>query len=98
MDEALATVAIDLGGRPYVSWHAEMPSPRIGGFDSELVEEFWRGVSQHARLNLHVIVHYGRNSHHVSEAIFKATARALRDAVTIDPRARGAIPSTKGTL
>ena len=97
MEETLATVAWDLGGRYYLVFQATMPSPRIGDFDSELVEDFWQAVAAHALGNLHVLVHYGRNTHHISEAIFKAAARALRMAVEIDPRMPG-IPSTKGTL
>jgi imidazoleglycerol-phosphate dehydratase len=97
MDETLATVAVDLGGRPYVVWKAEIPTEKIGSFDSQLVEEFWRAVAMNAHMNLHVIVHYGGNSHHIAESIFKATARAISAAVQIDPRVRG-IPSTKGTL
>jgi imidazoleglycerol-phosphate dehydratase len=97
MDETLVTVAVDLGGRPYFHWQVEMPSNRVGAFDSELIEEFWRALALHARMNLHVILHHGRNTHHVAEAIFKGAARALRTALAIDPRQLG-IPSTKGTL
>jgi imidazoleglycerol-phosphate dehydratase len=97
MDEALATVAVDLGGRAVFAFSADFPSARIGDFDSELVEEFWRAFAANALCNLHVLVHYGRNSHHISEAIFKTTARALRMAVEADPRMTG-VPSTKGTL
>jgi imidazoleglycerol-phosphate dehydratase len=97
MDETLVTSAIDLGGRPYWVWNVPMPTSRIGEFDSELVADFWHAVSTQGRMNLHVLLHHGRNAHHVSEAVFKATARALRDAVELDPRSPG-IPSTKGTL
>jgi imidazoleglycerol-phosphate dehydratase len=97
MDEALVTCAIDLGGRAYFAWHAPMPSPRVGDFDSELVAEFWRAVANQGRLNLHVLLHSGTNTHHVSEAIFKGLARSLRDACTRDPRVEG-VPSTKGAL
>ena len=83
-------------GRHFV-FQAEFPTPKIGEFDSELVEDFWQAVSANALCNLHVLVHYGRNSHHIAEAIFKATARALRMAVAPDPRMTG-VPSTKGTL
>ncbi len=76
---------------------AAMPSPRIGDFDSELVADFWQAVCAQSRMSLHLILHHGRNSHHISEAIFKATARALREAVELDPRSTG-VPSTKGTL
>lgn len=97
MEETLATVAIDLSGRYFLVFQAEFPSDKIGQFDSELVEDFWQAVAANCLCNLHVIVHYGRNSHHVSEAIFKAAARALRMAVELDPRTTG-VPSTKGTL
>ena len=97
MDETLVTCAVDLGGRPYWAWQAPMPSPKIGDFDSELVADFWQAVAFNGRMNLHVLLHYGRNTHHVSEAIFKGLARSLRDAVEVDPRGSG-VPSTKGTL
>ncbi len=97
MDETLATCAVDLGGRPFFVWNASMPSPKIGTFDSELVVDFWHAVSTQARMNLHVLVHYGRNTHHISEAIFKGLAHALREATEPDPRSTD-IPSTKGVL
>jgi imidazoleglycerol-phosphate dehydratase len=97
MEETLATAALDLSGRYYLVFRADFPSARIGDFDSELVEDFWQAVAANALCNLHILVHYGRNSHHISEAIFKATARALRMAVEHDPRSPG-VPSTKGTL
>ncbi len=97
MEETLVTSAVDLGGRAFVCLKADFPSPKIGQFDTELVADFWQAVAAHALCNLHVIVHYGRNSHHMAEAIFKATARALRMAVAPDPQIKG-IPSTKGTL
>jgi len=97
MEETLVSAAVDLGGRPYLVFQAEFPSPKIGQFDSELVADFWQAVVNNARCNLHVIVHHGRNSHHIAEGIFKAVARALRMAVEPDPRITG-IPSTKGTL
>ena len=97
MEETLATVAVDLSGRYYLVFEADFPSAKIGQFDSELVEDFWQATAANCLCNLHVIVHHGRNSHHVSEAIFKAAARALRMAVEIDPRTTG-VPSTKGTL
>jgi imidazoleglycerol-phosphate dehydratase len=97
MDETLATCALDLGGRPYFVFEAEFPTAKIGEFDSELVADFWHAVTTNALCNLHIRVHYGRNSHHIAEGIFKATARALRAAVEPDPRLRG-VPSTKGTL
>ena len=97
MDETLATVALDLSGRHYLHFGAEFPSPKIGDFDSELVEEFWRAFSGNALCNLHVVLHHGKNSHHIAEAIFKATGRSLRMAVEADPRMTG-VPSTKGAL
>jgi imidazoleglycerol-phosphate dehydratase len=97
MEETLVTTALDLGGRSFLVFKAEFPSHRIGEFESELVGEFWQAFAANAMCNLHIIVHHGRNSHHIAEAIFKATARALRNAVETDPRVRG-IPSTKGTL
>jgi imidazoleglycerol-phosphate dehydratase len=97
MDEALVTTAIDLSGRAYWVWNVAMPAPKIGTFDSELVAAFWQAVSSHARMNLHVNLHYGRNTHHVAEAVFKSAARALRAAAEHDPRCTG-VPSTKGSL
>ncbi len=97
MEETLATTAIDLSGRYAMVFQAAFPSSKIGDFDSELVEDFWQAAAANALMNLHVLVHYGRNGHHISEAIFKCTARALRMAVESDPRASG-VPSTKGTL
>jgi len=97
MDETLVSCAVDLGGRPYWAWTAPMPTPRVGDFDSELGADFWHAVSVHGRMNLHVLLHYGRNTHHVCEAIFKGLARALRMACEHDPRVEG-VPSTKGTL
>ncbi len=97
MDEVLVTCAVDLGGRPYFSWNAAMPAAKIGTFDSELVADFWHSVCTHGRMNLHVLLHQGRNTHHISEAIFKGLARALRDAAEPDPRSSG-VPSTKGVL
>jgi len=97
MDETLVTCAVDLGGRPYWAWNAPMPSPRVGEFDTELVADFWQAFTTNGRLNLHVLAHYGRNAHHLSEAIFKGLARALRSASEFDPRAAG-VPSTKGVL
>jgi imidazoleglycerol-phosphate dehydratase len=97
MDEALATCAIDISGRPFVAWHAELPSGAIGDFDHELAEEFFRAVANSAKLTLHLRVEAGTNAHHMIEAAFKAFARALRQAVAIDPTETG-VPSTKGTL
>jgi imidazoleglycerol-phosphate dehydratase len=97
MDETLVTCAVDLGGRPFWVWNASMPSPKIGTFDSELVADFWHAVTSHGRMNLHVLLHYGRNTHHISEAIFKGLARAIRAAAEADPRTTD-VPSTKGVL
>ena len=97
MEETLATTAIDLSGRYYLVFDAKFPGSKIGDFDSELVEDFWQATAANALCNLHILVHYGRNGHHISEAIFKTTARALRMAVESDPRMTG-VPSTKGTL
>jgi imidazoleglycerol-phosphate dehydratase len=97
MEETLVTVAVDLSGRNYVVFNAPMTSPKIGEFDSELVEDFWYAFASNASCNFHVLLHYGRNSHHIAEAIFKASARALRIATEKDPR-RFDIPSTKGQL
>ena len=97
MDEALASAYVDLSGRPFLVWNAAIPLELLGTFSSQLAEEFWRAMSSSGRMTLHVIVHHGHNTHHIVEAIFKAVARALRQAVEIDPR-QTAIPSTKGVL
>ena len=97
MDETLVTAAIDLSGRPFFVWKADVPLETLGTFNSQLAEEFWRAVSSAGLLTLHVVCHHGRNTHHVIEGIFKAVARALRQAVELDPRGKG-IPSTKGVL
>jgi imidazoleglycerol-phosphate dehydratase len=97
MDEALAQVVVDLSNRPHLEFRAELPSAKVGTFDTELVHEFLWKLALEARMNLHVIVHYGKNTHHIIEAIFKALARALDEATTIDPRIKG-VPSTKGML
>lgn len=97
MDETLVTSALDLSGRAFLAFHVEFPTQKIGDFDSELVREFWQALAGNALMNLHLVLHHGANSHHISEAIFKATARALRQAVEADPTLTG-IPSTKGSL
>lgn len=97
MEETLATVAVDLGGRAFFVFQAQFPTAKIGQFDAELVADFWQAFSANALCNLHVVVHHGRNSHHIAEAIFKAAARALRMAIEPDLRIPG-VPSTKGTL
>lgn len=97
MDETLATAAVDLSGRPFLVWRAEVPLERLGMFSSQLAEEFWRAASSAGRFTLHVVLQHGKNTHHIVEAIFKACARALRAATELDPRASG-VPSTKGVL
>ena len=97
MDEALATVAVDLGGRAACVFAVDFPVPTIGTFDAQLVEVFWESVAATAGANFHAVLHHGRNGHHIAEAVFKAAARAIRMAVEADPRQRG-VPSTKGTL
>ena len=97
MDETLATVVVDLSNRPHFEMRAEFPSQKVGTFDTELVQEFLWKLALEARMNLHVIVHYGQNTHHIIEAIFKAMARALDEATMIDPRVKG-VPSSKGML
>jgi imidazoleglycerol-phosphate dehydratase len=97
MDETLAQVVVDLSNRPHLEIRAEFPSQKVGTFDTELVHEFLWKLALEARMNLHVIVHYGQNTHHIIEAIFKAMARALDEATTIDPRIKG-VPSSKGML
>jgi imidazoleglycerol-phosphate dehydratase len=97
MDESLAECAIDISGRPYCDFAADLPVVSIAGFDSELAEEFFRAVANSSKLTLHIWVRSGTNAHHMIEASFKAFARALRVAVSIDPEESG-VPSTKGTL
>jgi imidazoleglycerol-phosphate dehydratase len=97
MDEALARVVIDLGGRPYCVFEAEWQTPRIGGLGTDLIGHFFESVAFQAGMNLHARVEYGRNDHHQCEALFKAFGRALDAASRPDPRRRG-VPSTKGTL
>ena len=97
MDESLAECAIDISGRPLCIFEADLPTTSIAGFDTELAEEFFRAVANAAKLTLHVAVRNGSNAHHMIEACFKAFARALRVAISIDPQESG-VPSTKGTL
>ena len=97
MEDTLVTSALDLSGRAWFIDKFEFPTEKIGEFDTQLVEVFWQSVAANALMNLHVVLHHGRNSHHIAEAIFKGTARALRLAVTVDPRQTG-VPSSKGTL
>jgi len=98
MDDTLVRAALDLSGRPWLAWGVEMTAPKIGTFDTELVREFFQALSTHGGITLHVDCLRGVNSHHIAEASFKAVARALRQAVEPDPRAGGAVPSTKGAL
>ncbi len=97
MEETLVTSAVDLSGRMAFVFRVDFPTEKIGEFDSQLVPVFWEAVATNALMNLHLVLHHGQNSHHISEACFKGTARALRQAVAIDPRQTG-VPSSKGTL
>ncbi|WP_046228421.1 imidazoleglycerol-phosphate dehydratase HisB [Paenibacillus dauci] len=97
MDEALAQVVIDVSNRPHFEYRAEYPSAQVGSFQVELVHEFLWKLALEARITLHVIVHYGQNTHHMIEAVFKALGRAIDEATSIDPRVTG-VPSTKGVL
>ena len=98
MDEALARVAIDVSGRPFLVFKAKFGRDKVGAFDTELVQEWFQAFAMNAGITLHVEVLYGTNDHHIAEACFKGLARALRAAFAIDPRAAGEVPSTKGTL
>lgn len=97
MEETLCSTVWDLSGRYYLVFNAPFTTEKIGEFDTELVEDFWQALAANALCNFHVNIHYGRNNHHISEAIFKCAARSLRMAVELDPRSPG-VPSTKGTL
>jgi imidazoleglycerol-phosphate dehydratase len=98
MDETLTRVALDVSGRPFLVFRTEFPTERIGAFDTALVREFFQAFAGNAGLTLHIETLYGVNSHHIAESCFKGVARALRDAVAIDPREGGRAPSTKGEL
>lgn len=98
MDETLARVALDISGRPYLVWKAGFSQEKLGEWDTELIEHWFHSVAQTCGLTLHVELLYGSNNHHICEAIYKGFARAMRAAVEVDPRKRGAIPSTKGQL
>lgn len=98
MDDTLVRAALDLSGRPWLGWGVEMTAPQIKSFDTELVREFFQALSTHGGITLHVDLIRGVNSHHIAEACFKAVARALRDALEVDPRKADAVPSTKGML
>ncbi len=98
MDDALVRASLDLSARPYLVWNVDLPTAKIGGFDTELVREFFQAFATHGGITLHVDKLHGLNSHHIAEAAFKAVARALRDALEVDPRKSDAVPSTKGKL
>ena len=98
LDEALSRVVIDFSGRPGIEYRVDFPRPRIGGFDVDLVHEFFQGFVNHAPATLHIDNLVGQNAHHIAETIFKAFGRALRFAVSADERMQGAVPSTKGSL
>ncbi|MDB5972630.1 MAG: Imidazoleglycerol-phosphate dehydratase [Hydrocarboniphaga sp.] len=98
LDEALSRVVVDLSGRPGLEYHVEYPRAMIGGFDVDLLREFFQGLVNHAKISVHIDNLRGRNAHHIAETIFKAFGRALRMAVEPDPRAAGSMPSTKGSL
>ena len=98
MDDALVRAALDLSGRPFLVWNVDLPTPKIGTFDTELVREFFQALSTHGGITLHVDMLHGLNSHHIAEAAFKAVARSLRVALEVDARVADAIPSTKGAL
>lgn len=97
MDEALVMVSLDFSGRSYLAFEVEIPTPKVGEFDTELVEEFLRALAFNAGITLHVRMLAGKNSHHIIEAIFKALGRALKEAIAVDPRIQGVL-STKGSL
>jgi imidazoleglycerol-phosphate dehydratase len=98
MDETLTRVAIDVSGRPHFVWQVQFSAPKLGDMDTELFREFFQAFAQHAGITLHVTNLYGENNHHIAETCFKGLARALREAVAIDSRQSGRIPSTKGSL
>ncbi len=98
MDETLTRVAVDVSGRPYLIWKVAFTRDKLGDMDTELFREWFQAFAQNAGITLHVENLYGENNHHIAETCFKGLARALRDAVTLDPRQAGRVPSTKGTL
>ena len=97
MDETLVRVVMDLSGRPYLVYNVKVERERVGELEADLIEEFWKAVVTHSRVNIHMELLYGRNTHHIFEAMFKAAARALNLATRVDPRIQG-VPSTKGVL
>lgn len=98
MDETLTRAAIDVSGRPFLVWQVEFSRPKIGDFDTELCNEFFHAFAQNAGITLHITNYYGGNNHHIAETCFKAVARVLRAAIETDPRQKGVVPSTKGSL
>jgi imidazoleglycerol-phosphate dehydratase len=98
MDETLTRVALDVSGRPYLVWKVEFSRPKLGEMDTELFREWFQAFAQNAGITLHVQTLYGENNHHIAETCYKGLARALRAAVTLDPRQAGRVPSTKGSL
>jgi len=98
MDETLTRCAVDVSGRPFLVWNVEFNRPKVGDFDTELFEEFFRALAINGGLTLHVETLYGSNCHHIAESCYKATAKALRKAIEIDPRMADSVPSTKGRL
>ncbi|NBN65644.1 imidazoleglycerol-phosphate dehydratase HisB [Pannonibacter tanglangensis] len=98
MDEALTRCALDVSGRPFLVWQVEFPRPKVGDFDTELFEEFFRAFAVNAGITLHIANLYGSNCHHIAETCFKAVARTLRKAIEVDPRQAGRVPTTKGQL
>lgn len=98
MDEALARVALDISGRPWLVWNAKFTQERLGEMDTELFEHWFQSIAQAVGITLHIELLYGQNNHHICEGIYKGFARAMRQAVELDPRKAGAIPSTKGQL
>jgi imidazoleglycerol-phosphate dehydratase len=98
MDETLTRVAVDVSGRPFLVFRTKFERDKIGTFDTELVREFFQAFTMHAGMNIHVETLYGENSHHIAESSFKGLARALKVALQLDPRQKGVVPSTKGSL
>lgn len=98
MDETLVTTTLDLSGRPYLVYHAELKTCLLGNYETEMTKEFFKAVSDHALMTLHINVHYGENTHHIIEAMFKSFARALKQAVSIDEKNKDLIVSSKGVL
>ncbi|RTL63210.1 MAG: imidazoleglycerol-phosphate dehydratase HisB [Hyphomicrobiales bacterium] len=98
MDETMTRVAIDVSGRPYLIWNVTFTRDKLGEMDTELFREFFQAFAQNAGITLHIATLYGENNHHIAETCFKGIARALRQAVSLDPRQSGRVPSTKGSL